>query len=222
MGAVNLIVVVESVQSLITHTDDNTFHIASLAAVAAALGVKLALFGYCYTLRKASSQVEVLWEDHRNDLFINSFGLLMSAGGSKLRWWLDPMGAIIVRVVGACTGRSGSDRGDRLRPACLLSGATRSTASLSSWRANQRHTSSCNSSFTKPRHSASTSRPSTQCALTTCVLLPPNAELDTDVSTERARLLCRGRYRHGRRDTAVAGARHQPATTRQDRGPAER
>jgi divalent metal cation (Fe/Co/Zn/Cd) transporter len=109
MGAVNLIVVVESVQSLITHTDDNTFHIASLAAVAAALGVKLALFGYCYTLRKASSQVEVLWEDHRNDLFINSFGLLMSAGGSKLRWWLDPMGAIIVRVVGACTCGSGSD-----------------------------------------------------------------------------------------------------------------
>lgn len=72
------------------------------------LGVKLLLFLYCMSLRKASSQVEVLWEDHRNDLFINGFGtlyfvllhrrkqcsyragispgILMSAGGSKLRW----------------------------------------------------------------------------------------------------------------------------------------
>jgi hypothetical protein len=37
-------------------------------------GVKFLLFLYCYSLRSRSSQVEVLWEDHRNDLFINSFG----------------------------------------------------------------------------------------------------------------------------------------------------
>jgi hypothetical protein len=37
-------------------------------------GVKFLLFLYCYSLRSKSSQVEVLWEDHRNDLFINSFG----------------------------------------------------------------------------------------------------------------------------------------------------
>jgi hypothetical protein len=66
-------------------------------------GVKILLFFYCYALRKQSSQVEVLWEDHRNDLWINFFGkaccnafrlyklithtgILMSAGGSKLRW----------------------------------------------------------------------------------------------------------------------------------------
>lgn len=70
-------------------------------------GVKFLLFLYCYSLRTRSSQVLVLWEDHRNDLFINSFGtssslgpgysehrthnrcgtgILMSAGGSKLRW----------------------------------------------------------------------------------------------------------------------------------------
>jgi hypothetical protein len=32
------------------------------------------LFLYCLALRKKSSQVHILWEDHRNDLFINSFG----------------------------------------------------------------------------------------------------------------------------------------------------
>jgi len=98
MAAVNLVVIVESVQSILTHkgSDLKSFHIPSLVAVGAALGVKLMLFLYCYTLRKNSSQVRMLWEDHRNDLFVNGFGLLMSAGGSRLRWYLDPIGAIII------------------------------------------------------------------------------------------------------------------------------
>jgi divalent metal cation (Fe/Co/Zn/Cd) transporter len=54
------------------------------------------LFLYCHTLRSKSSQVHVLWEDHRNDIFINGFGILMSAGGSRLRWWLDPVGGLLI------------------------------------------------------------------------------------------------------------------------------
>ncbi|THU85443.1 CDF-like metal transporter [Dendrothele bispora CBS 962.96] len=100
MGSVNLVVIVESVQSILTHTSGETkdFHLPSILSVAAALGVKLMLFIYCYSIRKYSSQVQVLWEDHRNDLWINTFGVLMSTGGSKLRWWLDPSGAIIIAV----------------------------------------------------------------------------------------------------------------------------
>ncbi|KAJ3801203.1 CDF-like metal transporter [Lentinula aff. detonsa] len=101
MGAVNLVVMVESVRDLVTHNPDsntNTFHLPSIIAVAAALGVKVLLFFYCLSLRKRSSQVHVLWEDHRNDIFLNGFGVLMSAGGSKLRWWLDPTGAVIIGV----------------------------------------------------------------------------------------------------------------------------
>ncbi|TFY71809.1 hypothetical protein EVG20_g1196 [Dentipellis fragilis] len=116
MGSVNLVVIVESARNLITHggSDVNALHVPSLVAVGAALGivcplvvgafidpctgVKFLLFVYCYSLRTKSSQVLVLWEDHRNDLFINSFGLLMSAGGSKLKWFLDPMGAIIIAL----------------------------------------------------------------------------------------------------------------------------
>lgn len=103
MGSVNLVVVVESVRSIIDHKsgDLNEFHIPSLVAVGAALGellfltprinerispsecsshfpmkigVKVLLFIYCYALRKSSSQVRMLWEDHRNDLWINGFG----------------------------------------------------------------------------------------------------------------------------------------------------
>jgi hypothetical protein len=31
---------------------------------------KLALFAFCFSIRKKSSQVQVLYEDHRNDLFV--------------------------------------------------------------------------------------------------------------------------------------------------------
>ncbi|KAF8640662.1 hypothetical protein AX17_000319 [Amanita inopinata Kibby_2008] len=98
MGSVNLIVIVESAQTLITKQNDDLqkFHLPSIIAVAAALGVKFILFVYSYSLRGKSSQVQVLWEDHRNDLWINGFGILMSTGGSKLRWYLDPTGAIII------------------------------------------------------------------------------------------------------------------------------
>jgi cation diffusion facilitator family transporter len=100
MASVNFIVIIESARDLVTHKnkDLNDLHIPSIVAVGAALGVKFILFLYCYSLRSKSSQVEVLWEDHRNDLFINSFGLLMSAGGSKLAWYLDPIGAIIIAL----------------------------------------------------------------------------------------------------------------------------
>jgi hypothetical protein len=94
MGSVNLVVIVESARSLITteNEDLKQFHIISIIGVAAATGnhppkpfiwppldilnagVKFILFIYCYALRSKSSQVEVLWEDHRNDLWINTFG----------------------------------------------------------------------------------------------------------------------------------------------------
>jgi hypothetical protein len=93
MGSVNLVVIVESVQDLFRHKsgDLNKFHLTSVLAVGAALGgsaysptlsaliilikgVKFLLFLYCYSLRSRNSQVAVLWEDHRNDLFLNAFG----------------------------------------------------------------------------------------------------------------------------------------------------
>jgi len=100
MGSVNLVVIVEALRTLVSKHGDklNAFHLPSIIAVAVALGVKFLLFLYSYSLRSNSSQVQVLWQDHRNDLWINTFGILMSTGGSKLRWYLDPMGAIIIAL----------------------------------------------------------------------------------------------------------------------------
>ncbi|KAL8900763.1 MAG: hypothetical protein Q9207_005548 [Kuettlingeria erythrocarpa] len=75
------------------------FHLPSIIVVAVAFCTKLALFCYCWALKGAYSQVHILWEDHRNDMFINGLGILMSVGGSYVRWWIDPMGAIVLSIL---------------------------------------------------------------------------------------------------------------------------
>lgn len=98
MCAVSAIIIVESIRELAMGSKEETkaFHLPSVIAVAVAFSTKLALFFYCWALRNVYSQIRILWEDHRNDLFINGFGILTSVGGSKLKWWIDPMGAIIL------------------------------------------------------------------------------------------------------------------------------
>lgn len=101
MTAVSWIIIVLSLIELKNGSaaDVKPMHIPSVVAVAIAVLTKLGLFCYCWTLRKYYSQIRILWEDHRNDLFINSFGLLTSVGGAKLKWWIDPMGAIILSIL---------------------------------------------------------------------------------------------------------------------------
>lgn len=100
MTAVSFILIAFSVKHLAAGSDSKTgnFHLPSVIAVTVAFATKLALFIYCWALRNIS-QIRILWEDHRNDLLINGFGILTSVGGSKLRWWIDPMGATILSVL---------------------------------------------------------------------------------------------------------------------------
>ncbi|KAJ9110023.1 hypothetical protein QFC20_003097 [Naganishia adeliensis] len=82
-----IILQVESIRSAATHDagDTNDLYIPALVSVGIAFVTKFSLFLFCYSLRKRSSQVQVLYEDHRNDCFVNAFGI-------------DPMGAIIIAV----------------------------------------------------------------------------------------------------------------------------
>lgn len=100
MTAVSFILIAFSIKELAAGSESETgsFHLPSVIAVAVAFATKLALFIYCWALRNIS-QIRILWEDHRNDLLINGFGILTSVGGSKLRWWIDPMGATILSVL---------------------------------------------------------------------------------------------------------------------------
>ncbi|KAK8245039.1 cation efflux family-domain-containing protein [Phyllosticta capitalensis] len=96
MTSVSLIIIVMSMRELAEGDKDRELHIPSVIAVATAFATKFALFLYCWALRNKYSQIRILWEDHRNDLFINGFGILTSVGGSKLLWWIDPAGAIAI------------------------------------------------------------------------------------------------------------------------------
>ncbi|KAI1124803.1 cation efflux family-domain-containing protein [Nemania abortiva] len=106
MGSVSLILIAFSIQELTTHkaTDPTTngFHLPSVIAVAIAFGTKFTLFLYCWGIKDKYSQVDILWQDHRNDLLINGFGILTSVGGSKLAWWIDPLGSIVLSVIIIC------------------------------------------------------------------------------------------------------------------------
>ena len=104
MTAVSFIIIVLSLLELKSPPKQETkeLHLPSVIVVGLAAVTKLALFCYCWTLRNVYSQIRILWEDHRNDLLINGFGLLTSVGGSKLKWWVDPMGAIVLSVIISC------------------------------------------------------------------------------------------------------------------------
>ncbi|KAI0396165.1 cation efflux family-domain-containing protein [Xylariaceae sp. FL0594] len=103
MGSVSLILIAFSVEQLATHkatdAETNNFHLPSVIAVAVAFATKFTLFLYCWGIKDKYSQVDILWQDHRNDLLINGFGILTSVGGSKLVWWLDPLGSIVLSVL---------------------------------------------------------------------------------------------------------------------------
>lgn len=98
MITVSVVIIVESIRTFAEHSgpETNDFYLPSVIAVSIAFATKFSLFLYCWAIRNKYSQVRILWEDHRNDLFINGFGVLTSVGGSKLKWWLDPMGAMIL------------------------------------------------------------------------------------------------------------------------------
>ncbi|KAF2683617.1 cation diffusion facilitator 1 [Lentithecium fluviatile CBS 122367] len=102
MITVSVVIIVESIRTVAEHNnakETNDFFLPSVIAVCIAFATKFSLFLYCWALRNKYSQVRILWEDHRNDLFINGFGVLTSVGGAKLKWWLDPMGALILSVL---------------------------------------------------------------------------------------------------------------------------
>lgn len=98
--AVSLILVVESIRSLASsHHELTKFAVAAIVAAACGFGIKLFLAVYCFIFSKHSSQLEMLWEDNRNDCFEYGFAIFTSAAGAKLKWWVDPSGALLIASI---------------------------------------------------------------------------------------------------------------------------
>jgi len=101
MMAVSFIIIAFSFRDISDRSGEGglkKFHPPALIAAVTSFVAKLCLFFYCFTLRNRYSQVRIVWQDHRNDLFINGFGILASVGGSKLAWWIDPAGAVVLSL----------------------------------------------------------------------------------------------------------------------------
>lgn len=98
--AVSLVLVVESIRALASDVHElGKFNVAAIVAAASGFGIKLFLAIYCFIFRKHSSQLEMLWEDNRNDCFEYGFAIFTSAAGAKLEWWVDPAGALLIGFV---------------------------------------------------------------------------------------------------------------------------
>jgi len=61
---------------------------------------KACLFVYCFILRRYPA-ARIFMIDHRNDIAVNLFGLIMSIVGSRFAkvWFLDPTGAILIALL---------------------------------------------------------------------------------------------------------------------------
>lgn len=101
MTTVAIQLLVESGRSLSggpQHAD--ALNVIPIIFVSVAIFAKASLMFYCLAYRKYPS-VHVFFVDHRNDIVVNTFGLVMSVVGDRFKevWYLDPTGAIIIALI---------------------------------------------------------------------------------------------------------------------------
>jgi divalent metal cation (Fe/Co/Zn/Cd) transporter len=73
-------------------------HVIPIILISVAIGTKGSLMLYCLMYRKYPS-VHVFYIDHRNDIAVNTFGLIMAVVGQRFVWYLDPIGAILIALL---------------------------------------------------------------------------------------------------------------------------
>jgi divalent metal cation (Fe/Co/Zn/Cd) transporter len=113
--AVSLVLLVESIRALTsTGHELGKFEVAAIVTAACGFGIKLFLAIYCFIFRKHSGQLQMLWEDNRNDCFEYEFAIFTAAAGAKLKWWVDPAGAMLIASVIIVT-RTGTIRSEFLQ-----------------------------------------------------------------------------------------------------------
>ncbi|TGO49472.1 hypothetical protein BCON_0209g00190 [Botryotinia convoluta] len=98
MTTVSVELIIESARSLADGPRENeTLKTVPLVCVGVAIFSKAVLFVYCFALRRYPT-CAIFMLDHRNDIVVNSFGLVMSIVGTKYAkvWFLDPAGAIAI------------------------------------------------------------------------------------------------------------------------------
>ncbi|KAF2727463.1 hypothetical protein EJ04DRAFT_137478 [Polyplosphaeria fusca] len=78
--------------------ESEELHIIPLVFVGIAIFCKGSLCIYCFFFRRYPA-VHVFFIDHRNDIVVNVFGLAMSIVGTRVAWFVDPIGAILIGLL---------------------------------------------------------------------------------------------------------------------------
>ncbi|PFH56162.1 hypothetical protein XA68_16961 [Ophiocordyceps unilateralis] len=106
MATVSVELMIESARTLGQgHRDPAPLQPLPLALVGVAILSKSSLMVYCFFYRRFPS-VRVFFLDHRNDIVVNVFGLIMSIAGDRFAWYLDPIGAICIALLILCSWSS--------------------------------------------------------------------------------------------------------------------
>ncbi|EFA77681.1 putative cation efflux pump [Heterostelium album PN500] len=99
MSTVSINLIIEGSTSLIKQNDKElSLGIIPIAFVGLSIVCKIVMYLYCRVLTHSSSAM-ILATDHRNDITVNSFGIGMAILGTYVKWWLDPVGALIVALI---------------------------------------------------------------------------------------------------------------------------
>lgn len=101
MTTVAVQLIIESARGLgAGEPDSKSLDIIPLVFVGVAIFAKGTLFVYCFLLRRYPA-ARIFMIDHRNDIAVNLFGLIMSIVGTRFRqvWFLDPTGAIAIALL---------------------------------------------------------------------------------------------------------------------------
>ncbi|KAJ2491197.1 hypothetical protein IWW47_005074, partial [Coemansia sp. RSA 2052] len=125
MAGLSIQLLIESIRGLTSPKHNQNVSAANIACIAVALGVKLLMLAYCWSLRQ-HAEARIFATDHMNDLVLNSFGLAMALLGTHVVWWIDPVGGLLV---GLFIMRSWA--AEALSQARLLVGTTADTQFLS-------------------------------------------------------------------------------------------
>ncbi|KAI3755983.1 hypothetical protein L1987_55794 [Smallanthus sonchifolius] len=104
MGTLGFQILLESGRQLIakTHPDTNRYNEEWVIGIMASVTVvKFILMVYCRRFK--NEIVRAYAQDHFFDVITNSIGLASTVLAVRYKWWIDPMGAIIIAVYTICT-----------------------------------------------------------------------------------------------------------------------
>ncbi|KAI9101933.1 cation efflux family-domain-containing protein [Phlyctochytrium arcticum] len=98
MATLSVQLMVEGVRTLIDGEHAVDLSPLSIGLICGAIGIKVILYLYCRTVSQYPS-AKVLAQDQRNDILMNGLGITLSILSTKIVWWLDPAGAIVIAVL---------------------------------------------------------------------------------------------------------------------------